>query len=244
MQKMIFQSFGSTITDQRLAVINGPVYGVRIASDSEIDQCRITLGGEQPQAYPGASALDGSKLLTFVGEAYGAIGDFKVSVRRPLIAALPADRRDFIITPSRFTYPASSVGTAALRAPMLALEVLTDPHEAMWCPTERAPLDRDVEMDVPSGATRTLFFALYGRRWHSVEINAEGSGTLTSTILAMRSIYGPTSGSGQGRQWTVAAAAAGDLEWEGDGDIDLLQIQLAGSGGSDARAHLHIRSED
>lgn len=258
MRRVPFVNFGSpTAAGLVLAeplVLNRPCYGIRIASDSELDQCRIFVDGGSSvyQGYQGAVAPTAPPAaLTFLTEVPdGNATSHKISVHRPLHGVINpgGGRVDILVMPTRATLGPTQLGTNAIRAPLLILEILESPEEAMWSPTERAPFDADQTYLVNSATEFVVAVPTFGRRWASVEfesITLAGAGVASLKIEGVRAIYYPVTPTVRsGNLITLSATLAGSQakEWEGDYDYILLTLDLAS--GTSAYANLHFRAED
>lgn len=237
------------IQNPRYIPIKKPIYGVRISSDSEVDQCGIsiltqvgTFAGKSPRNARRNVASGFTKPESFIAETV----HHKVSVRRPFVGFIPPG--ELGIYASRFIN--ASTYDSSLNAFRVHLDLLTEPWETAWMPTERAPFDADIEHyeSNAAGTAQQFAFPTMGRRYHTLELKPGdgGSGT-TATMIGVRFTYDQENDLGQTIQVATlipSTTLTSILAYEGSGDYDMMLLTIDHGTANPSRTYGHFRSED
>lgn len=220
------------------------VYGVRIGSQSVIDQCLVGIGGAGKLNWSvvgsgpvGSSSARSGGIATRIDNSAS-----KISVERPFVWA--GEIKELVFAPSRTYTPALSGGLAsAYQGFPLELEFLTDPAELGWFPTKRAPMD--LEIDVVPTANKTIYVPVFGRKslWIDVDVENSGGGGLSTTISGRLISFNQTDANWRARDQELVAITAGSMSKQGDGPFDFLRFDIAWVSGGD-QWNLRLRADD
>lgn len=253
---------GMSVADRSRSIpVPGVIFGVGIASDSEIDQCAVGVRGNGGDAGDFVGDLRASDVMDTTADINVILQttrtDFvKIAVGSPWIGRLAVD--ELVIAATRAV---SSYGSSSLPRPSLIVDLAESPEEAiaLAARTRRAPLDIPFSGGLGNGGDIDLIFPTYGRKWWSLSLimqNVTGTPVKTYSVYGMTEIlyqvsadpsppglYVDTSNANNAPLYTGNATANIIVDLEADTSYDRMKLALDGGAG-DSLYRGHFRAED